>query len=161
MASLSLKEFLLQKLVAFMKHLKLLKLPSIILRIHRHIITLLRRLLHGTSHNPDSYLPGQRASMDRIMGATQPANGDTQDQTPLTTLAIRPPEREDGPSFQHCVGSPLVFPSPQVPIDHRPYFTPISSSVPDVRRPGAITLRAIVPSQIDRYGRNITQYVCF
>ncbi|KIK44227.1 hypothetical protein CY34DRAFT_802927 [Suillus luteus UH-Slu-Lm8-n1] len=160
MASLPSKEFLLQKLVAFMKHLKLLKLSSAIIRcIHRHIITLLRRLLHGISYNPDSYLQGQRTSTDRIMGATQPAIGDTQNQTPGPglTLAIRPPERENAPPLQHCAGSPLVFPSAQVPMYPQPYSTPTSSSVPDVRRPGAITLRAIVPSQIDRYDRNITQ----
>lgn len=145
-----------------MKHLKLLKLSSAIIRcIHRHIITLLRRLLHGISYNPDSHLSGQRTSTDRIMGATQPAIGDTQNQTPGLTLAIRPPEREDAPPLQHCAGSPLVFPSAQVPMYHQPYSTPTSSSVPDVRRPGAITLRAIVPSQIDRYDRNITQYVFF
>jgi hypothetical protein len=162
MAPLPFKEFLLQKLVAFMKHLKLLKLSSAIIRcIHRHIITLLRRLLHGISYNPDSHLSGQRTSTDRIMGATQPAIGDTQNQTPGLTLAIRPPEREDAPPLQHCAGSPLVFPSAQVPMYHQPYSTPTSSSVPDVRRPGAITLRAIVPSQIDRYDRNITQYVFF
>lgn len=158
MAFLPLKEFLLQKLVALMKHLKLLKLSSaIIWCIHRHIITLLRRLLHGISHITGGHLPGQRTSIDRIMGATQPAIGDTQDQTPGITLAIRPPERENAPPLQHCVGSPLVFPTAQVPMHHGPYSTPISSSVPAVRQPGAITLRAIVPSQIDRYGRNITQ----
>ncbi|KAG1850188.1 hypothetical protein F4604DRAFT_1809444 [Suillus subluteus] len=129
MASLPLQKFLLQKLVTFIKHLKLLKLSAIILCIHRHVITLLRRLLHMISHNPDNHLSGQRSSVDRIMGATEPAVEDTQNQIPtVTTLAVRPPEREDAPPFQHFVTSS-----------------------------GAITLRAIVASQIGRYDRNITQ----
>ncbi|KAG1844492.1 hypothetical protein F4604DRAFT_1821473 [Suillus subluteus] len=129
MASLPLQKFLLQKLITFIKHLKLLKLSAIILCIHRHVITLLRRLLHMISHNPDNHLSGQRSSVDRIMGATEPAVEDTQNQIPtVTTLAVRPPEREDAPPFQHCVTSS-----------------------------GAITLRAIVASQIGRYDRNITQ----
>ncbi|KAG2368660.1 hypothetical protein BDR07DRAFT_1390525, partial [Suillus spraguei] len=139
-------ESLLQKLVIFMKYLKLLKLPAIILCIHRHVITFLRRLLHGISHKPDNHLQGQRPSIDRIMGATQPAVGNTQNQIPVTiTLAIRPPEREDAPTSQHCVGIPLV------PMDHQPYSVQISSAVPK------ITLHAIVPSQIGRYDRDITQ----
>ncbi|KAG2746468.1 hypothetical protein P692DRAFT_20807432 [Suillus brevipes Sb2] len=159
MASLPLKESLLQILVTFMKHLKLLKLLAIIPCIHRHVVTLLRRLLHGISHNPDNHAPGQRPSVDsdRITGATQPAVEDTQNQTPLTTLAVRPPERENMPPFQHRVGSPLEFPSAQVPMDHRPYPIQTSSAVHNVRRPGAITLRPIVASQINRYGKNITQ----
>lgn len=91
------------------------------------------------------------------MGATQPAVGGTQDQISVTTLAVRPPEREDAPS-QHCVGSPLAFPLPQVPMDHLPYSAQTSSAVPNVRQPGAITLRPIIASQIGRYERNITQY---
>lgn len=113
-----------------MKYLKLFKLPATILCIHRHVITLLRRLLHGISHNPGNQLQGQRPSIDRIMGATQPAVRDTQNQTPVTiTLAVRPPEGKDAPASQHC----------------------ISSAVPK------ITLHAIVPSQIGRYDRDITQ----
>ncbi|KAG2338039.1 hypothetical protein BDR05DRAFT_969632 [Suillus weaverae] len=161
MASLPLKESLLQKLVTFVKHLKLLKLSAVILCIHRHVITLLRRLLHGILHKPDKHLLGQRPSVDSIMGSIQPAVGDTQNQTPVTTLAVRPPETEDAPPFQHCVGAPLSFPSAQVPMDPRPYSVQTSSAVPNVHRPGAITLRAIVASQIGRYDRNITQYVCF
>jgi hypothetical protein len=162
MASLPLKESLLQILVTFMKHLKLLKLSAIILCIHQHAITLLRRLLHRISHNPDNHLPGQRPGVDsdRIVGATQPAVEDTQNQTPLTTLAVRLPERQNMPPFQHCVESPLEFPSAQVSMDYRPYFVQASSTVPNDRRPGAITLRPIIASQIDRYDRNITQYVC-
>ncbi|KAG1737400.1 hypothetical protein EDB19DRAFT_954498 [Suillus lakei] len=152
MVSMPLKESLLQKLVTFVKHLKLLKL-STILCIHQHIFTLLRRLLHGI-HNPGSNLPGQRPSVDRIMGATQPTVEDTQNQTPATTLAVRPPEREAVPPFQCCVGSPLVFPSAQVPMNHQPYSVQKPSAVPNVR---PILLRAMVASQIDRYGRNITQ----
>ncbi|KAG1764717.1 hypothetical protein EDD22DRAFT_801268 [Suillus occidentalis] len=157
MASLPLKESLLQILVTFMKHLKLLKLSAMC--IHQHAITLLRRLLHRISHNPDNHLPGQRPGVDsdRIVGATQPAVEDTQNQTPLTTLAVRLPERQNMPPFQHCVGSPLEFLSAQVSMDHRPYFVQASSTVPNDRRPGAITLRPIIASQIDRYDRNITQ----
>ncbi|KAG1902371.1 uncharacterized protein F5891DRAFT_1023774 [Suillus fuscotomentosus] len=157
MASLSLKEPLLRKLVTLVKHLKLLKLSVILLcRIHRHVITFLRRLLHGISYNHDSHLQRQILNVDRIMGATQPAVGGTQDQISVTTLAVRPPEREDAPS-QHCVGSPLAFPLPQVPMDHLPYSAQTSSAVPNVRQPGAITLRPIIASQIGRYERNITQ----
>lgn len=149
MTSLSLKESLLRKLVMFMKHLKLLKLSVIVLcRIHRHVITFLRRLLHGISHNPDSHLQRQRPNVDGIMGATQPAVGGTQDQISVTTLAVRPPEREDAP-FQHCVGSPLAFPLPQVPMDHLPYSAQTSKAAPNVHQPGAITLRPIVASQIE------------
>ncbi|KAG1793495.1 uncharacterized protein HD556DRAFT_508715 [Suillus plorans] len=90
------------------------------------------------------------------MGATQPAVGGTQDQISVTTLAVRPPEREDAP-FQHCVGSPLAFPLPQVPMDYLPYSAQTSSAAPNVHQPGAIILRPIVASQIGRYERNITQ----
>ncbi|KAG1815232.1 uncharacterized protein BJ212DRAFT_1481755 [Suillus subaureus] len=46
-------------------------------------------------------------------------------------------------------------------MDHRPCSVQTSSAVPNVRPPGAITLRPIVASQIDRYGRNITQSKIF
>ncbi|KAG2151270.1 uncharacterized protein EDB93DRAFT_1249467 [Suillus bovinus] len=158
MTSLSLKESLLQKLFRFMKQLELLKLSTIVLyRIYRHVITFLRRLLHGMSHNHDNHIQGQRLSVDKIMRATQPAVQDTRNQISVTTLAVRPPEREDAPTFHHCVGSSLSFPLPQVPMDHQPHSVQTSPAVPNVRRPGAIALQAMIASQIGRYKRNIVQ----
>ncbi|KAG2139269.1 hypothetical protein DEU56DRAFT_800456 [Suillus clintonianus] len=157
MTSMPLKEFLLQKLVTFVKHLKLLKL-SVIQCIHRHVLTLLRRLLHKMSHESDSHLPGQRLRVDRILGAIQPTVGDTQNhsQTPVTTLAVRSPESGYATPFQQFVGSPLAFPSVQVSMP-RPYPVQTSSAVPNVRQSAAIRLEPIIASQIARYHRNITQ----